>query len=179
MGRRLACWMVVLVAGCSASTGGGDDDGRDAGSNRRDAGARDAAIRDSAPDQDAASPPIGPFNVILILTDDQRADAIACMPKLQEHLVRRGVTFSDFFVSTPLCCPSRSTELTGLYAHNHGVRSNGDEEVELYDLERDPIELDNLARLPDTRIEELGYEPAEIEATIEDLRGRLARLSEE
>lgn len=128
MGPRFVGWTMLIVASCSGATTGGDDDGRDAGSDRRDAGPRDAATRDSAADRDAASPPVGPYNVILILADDQRADAIACMPKLQEHLVQRGVTFSNFFASTPLCCPSRSTELTGLFAHNHGVRSNDDDE---------------------------------------------------
>jgi arylsulfatase A-like enzyme len=36
----------------------------------------------------------------------------------------QGTTFSDFVVSYAECCPSRSTFLTGQYAHNHGVLSS-------------------------------------------------------
>ena len=32
-----------------------------------------------------------------------------------------GTTFRNSYVSYPLCCPSRATQLTGQYAHNHGV----------------------------------------------------------
>ncbi|MBI4956505.1 MAG: sulfatase [Myxococcales bacterium] len=67
---------------------------------------------------------------MFILADDQRLDAARCMPKVHELIGARGVTFSQNFASTPLCCPGRSTVLTGLYAHNHGVITNGDIEEE-------------------------------------------------
>src|SRR5262249_6252839 len=51
-----------------------------------------------------------------------------CMPKLQELIGAKGVRFIRNYASTPLCCPGRSTVLTGKYAHNHGVRTNGDVE---------------------------------------------------
>ncbi len=63
-------------------------------------------------------------NIILILTDDQRADTLEYMPKLNELLVQRGTLFPNAIITTPTCCPSRATILTGQYAHNHGVRQN-------------------------------------------------------
>ena len=63
-------------------------------------------------------------NVILILTDDLDAKAIAHMPRLRAQLADRGVTFANFFVTTSLCCPSRSSILRGQYVHNHHVYTN-------------------------------------------------------
>lgn len=65
-------------------------------------------------------------NVVLIVTDDQRADSLAGMPKLNRLLVAKGVRFSNAMVPTSLCCPSRATILTGLYAHDTRVFGNGD-----------------------------------------------------
>jgi arylsulfatase A-like enzyme len=39
-------------------------------------------------------------------------------------LVDKGTSFQNAFISYPLCCPARATILTGLYAHNHGVKGN-------------------------------------------------------
>ena len=36
----------------------------------------------------------------------------------------RGLSFANAFAPTPLCCPARSTILTGRYTHSHRVRSN-------------------------------------------------------
>ena len=46
------------------------------------------------------------------------------MPKTQELIFDQGVTFSRGYITMPLCCPSRASILTGMYAHNHGVLDN-------------------------------------------------------
>jgi N-sulfoglucosamine sulfohydrolase len=38
-----------------------------------------------------------------------------------ERLAREGVTFDNAFCTSPLCCPSRASCVTGLHAHQHGV----------------------------------------------------------
>ena len=43
------------------------------------------------------------------------------MPLTRRLLVDQGVSFRRSYVSYPVCCPSRTTFLTGQYAHNHGV----------------------------------------------------------
>ena len=62
-------------------------------------------------------------NVVLIVADDMRLDGLWAMKNLLQ-MAERGTTFNQFFVTTPLCCPSRATILTGLYARHHGVRGN-------------------------------------------------------
>ncbi|MFC5800145.1 sulfatase [Streptomyces formicae] len=64
-------------------------------------------------------------NILLIVTDDQPKHTEWALPKTVDWLAGRGVKFTDGHVTTPLCSPSRSSVLTGQYAHNHGVRNNG------------------------------------------------------
>ena len=52
-------------------------------------------------------------NVVIFLTDDQRFDTLWAMPLVQQELVARGVTFEQAFVTTPMCCPSRASFLSG------------------------------------------------------------------
>ena len=46
------------------------------------------------------------------------------MPNTLNLIAANGVTFNRYYVSYPLCCPSRVSLLTGRYAHNHNVRGN-------------------------------------------------------
>ena len=62
-------------------------------------------------------------NVVVIVADDMRPDGLPVMKSLGQ-LAQRGVTFSNAVVTTPVCCPSRATILSGLYAGHHGVHSN-------------------------------------------------------
>ena len=46
------------------------------------------------------------------------------LEKTRRLLGDAGATFSNAFASTPICCPSRSTILTGRYQHNTKVLNN-------------------------------------------------------
>jgi N-acetylglucosamine-6-sulfatase len=63
-------------------------------------------------------------NVVVLMTDDQTVESMRVMPNVRTLLADQGVTFDNNFVSYSLCCPSRSTFLTGQYAHNHQVWGN-------------------------------------------------------
>jgi N-acetylglucosamine-6-sulfatase len=60
---------------------------------------------------------------VLIVADDMRPDGLWVMPTLT-RLAERGVTFPNAFATTPVCCPSRASILTGRYARHHGVLTN-------------------------------------------------------
>ncbi|GMR32696.1 hypothetical protein PMAYCL1PPCAC_02891, partial [Pristionchus mayeri] len=64
-------------------------------------------------------------NVILVITDDQDIElgSLAAMPRTVRLLKERGVSLHGY-ATTPICCPSRTSILTGLYAHNHNVHTN-------------------------------------------------------
>jgi arylsulfatase A-like enzyme len=65
-------------------------------------------------------------NFVFILTDDQDLvlDSLEYMPRTQALIADKGITFENHFVPLSLCCPSRSTILTGLHVHNHKVFTN-------------------------------------------------------
>jgi arylsulfatase A-like enzyme len=67
-----------------------------------------------------------PPNVLLFVTDDQRATGtMQVMPATRRLFQKGGVRHPNAFAVTPLCCPSRATILTGRHAHNTGVWGNG------------------------------------------------------
>lgn len=68
-------------------------------------------------------------NFVVVVVDDLDSASVAHMPAVKRHLVDQGATFSRFFATTPLCCPSRASILRGQYAHNHGVLRNTGEDA--------------------------------------------------
>src|SRR6187200_1850405 len=80
----------------------------------------------------AATPP----NILLIVADDVGAEASSLYPALVgksgavpmpnlEKLAAGGLVFENTWVN-PMCSPTRSTILTGLYGHHTGVLVAGD-----------------------------------------------------
>src|SRR6186713_1487449 len=72
-----------------------------------------------------------PMNIIYILADDHRYDAMGFMNKIKglqtpamDKMAREGAHIKNAFVSTALCSPSRASILTGQYAHTHTVVDN-------------------------------------------------------
>ncbi|CAH0402718.1 unnamed protein product [Chilo suppressalis] len=65
-------------------------------------------------------------NFVIILTDDQDAvlDGMTPMKNVKRFIGSEGVTFTNSYVTSPICCPSRASILTGLYVHNHMIRNN-------------------------------------------------------
>jgi N-acetylglucosamine-6-sulfatase len=71
-------------------------------------------------------------SIVFVLADDHRYDYIGALghPWLQgrtpnmDRMIRNGVHFSNAFVTSSLCSPSRASILTGLYMHTHGVTDN-------------------------------------------------------
>jgi N-acetylglucosamine-6-sulfatase len=69
-------------------------------------------------------------NIIFVLTDDHRYDALGFVghPWLEtpvmDKMAAQGAHLPNAFVTTSLCAPSRASIITGLYAHNHQVIDN-------------------------------------------------------
>jgi N-acetylglucosamine-6-sulfatase len=77
-----------------------------------------ASFATSAPA--AAAPP----NVVFVLTDDLAWNLVQYLPQVQK-LQSQGMTFNDYTVTDSLCCPSRSSILSGRFPHDTGVFTNG------------------------------------------------------
>lgn len=79
----------------------------------------------------AAQTPKKKRNVVFILTDDHRYDAMGFLKGQQwlqtpnmDRLAREGAHLKNAFVTTALCSPSRASILTGRYAHAHKIIDN-------------------------------------------------------
>ncbi|XP_077970560.1 N-acetylglucosamine-6-sulfatase-like isoform X2 [Styela clava] len=65
-------------------------------------------------------------NIVFILTDDQDTilGGLTPMTKVKKYLQDEGTLFTNMFTTTPICCPSRTSILTGRYQHNHDTLNN-------------------------------------------------------
>ena len=70
-------------------------------------------------------------NFVLFITDQHRADYLGCYghPVLKtpniDSIAKRGVLFENFYVSSPVCMPNRSSLMTCRMPSSHGVTMNG------------------------------------------------------
>ena len=79
-------------------------------------------------------------NIVMMITDDQRYDAMGAVQRQQgsaglypwfanatpnmDRIGAEGVRFTNAFVVSSLCSPSRAAYLTGRYNHENGVATN-------------------------------------------------------
>ncbi len=70
------------------------------------------------------TPAAAPPNVVFVLTDDLSWNLVQYLPQVRK-LQADGLTFNDYTVTDSLCCPSRSSILTGRFPHDTGVFTNG------------------------------------------------------
>src|SRR5690554_3314186 len=89
------------------------------------------------------------LNIIFILTDDQRWDALGYAgnevihtPEM-DRLAREGVYFQNAFVTTPICATSRASILTGMYERTHGYTFGQGEIKKEYIDQSYPLKMKN------------------------------------
>eukprot|EP00912_Choanoflagellata_sp_UC4_P001987 UC4_evm1s1277 len=74
------------------------------------------------PSSSSISPPTIRPNFVFLFLDDLRLDDMIALPRVRDLITDRGVNVTNFFVNTPVCCPSRATLLSGRYPHNNRVK---------------------------------------------------------
>jgi N-acetylglucosamine-6-sulfatase len=75
---------------------------------------------------EAAQPPASASkrpNIVFVLTDDLAVNLVQYMPHVLK-MQKDGATFTNYFVTDSLCCPSRSSIFTGRYPHDTGIFTN-------------------------------------------------------
>jgi N-acetylglucosamine-6-sulfatase len=141
LGLFLACVAAFLVAGCSGGTGEAPRD------------ETESSIGPGMTQEGAAGVSGDKPNIIFVLTDDLDYASIQKMPEINSLLRDEGAYFENAFISHPICCPSRSTILTGLYDHNHNVISNKPPDGGFQKFLSEGHEEDSIA----VRLQEGGY----------------------
>ncbi|HAV77248.1 MAG TPA: hypothetical protein DCX53_07830 [Anaerolineae bacterium] len=65
-----------------------------------------------------------PPNIIFILTDDLDLPLLPYMENTNKLIGEQGATFTNYFVTSSACCPSRATTIRGQYPHNTNILEN-------------------------------------------------------
>src|SRR5215207_6869781 len=94
-------------------------------------------------------------NIVFVLTDDLSSDLLPYMPNVR-RLAARGTSFSNYFVTNSLCCPSRASILTGRYPHNTGIFRNTGADGGFFAFNAAGLEQDTYA----TTLQGVGYRTA-------------------
>ena len=109
------------------------------------------------PTGSAAAAAVQRPNIVVIQTDDQTlaelratrvtplGNRVRAMPNTLDLIRKHGVSFNRYIASYPLCCPSRSTLLSGRYSHSTGVLSNSAPRGGWVAFRHHPIYRHNLA----------------------------------
>ena len=141
MGRTFATFCVAALVSCLATLSA--------------AGCSEGAVG-SAQEQGIAGVPVDQPNIVFVLTDDLDVYSAQKMPEIRSRLVEEGASFENAFASQSLCCPSRATGLTGLYAHNNGIKGNKPPDGGFEKFRDEGLEEDTIA----TRLQGGGYRTA-------------------
>ncbi|GIG00906.1 sulfatase-like hydrolase/transferase [Catellatospora citrea] len=125
-GRRLAAVLAAALAAAVLPVTGpvhahGDRD-RPTGP---EANAADPAADAGRGKAHSATPRQTRPNVLMVVLDDARPEAMAALPQTMAWL-GDGTAYPNTVAATPSCGPSRATLLSGRYAHNHGVLHQAD-----------------------------------------------------
>lgn len=82
-------------------------------------------------------------NIILILADDMDMALLPYMEETNRLVGEQGATLENYFITTPICCPSRSSMLRGQYAHNTDILQNSPGFARFYKLgeEKDTLNV--------------------------------------
>lgn len=66
-------------------------------------------------------------NILMLITDDQDAHlgSLDVMPNTQRRFFDEGMSFTNAFVASPVCCPSRTALFSGRMPHNIGDTTMG------------------------------------------------------
>ena len=96
----------------------------------------------------AAEPSKRPLNLLFIITDQQRWDAMSCAgnkvlktPNL-DKLAEDGARFTNFYSACPVCVPARTSILTGYTPGSNRIVSNTD--IESANIPKDMISFDQI-----------------------------------